>query len=283
MTVVVQYQSAQNAGDLNVVVVGWNDSSAQVSSVKDTNGNTYQLAVGPMTTGLVSQSIYYAKNIQAAAAGANSVTVTFATAAVAPDIRILEYKGLDTASPLDVVVGATGNSATSGSGPLTTSYAMDLLVGANTVRTVTIGADAGFTQRLLTSPDGNIVEDRIATSAGVYSANPSLTGAGNWVMQLVAFRAAGTTSAPSPSQSPSVTLAWGANAPTTNPATNTVGYRLYMGPASGNYTQSTDVGNSTTATVSALVSGSTYYFAVTAYDAAGAEGPPSNEVSFTAP
>jgi hypothetical protein len=192
----------------------------------------------------------------------------------------MEYKGLDTANPLDVFVGATGNSATSRSGTLTTSQAVDLLVGANTVRTATIGADAGFTQRLLTSPDGNIVEDRIATGPGIYSAAPSLTAPGNWVMQLVGFR---TAVASSPATLDSVTLAWNANTPTSDPGTNTVGYRLYLGPASGKYTQSTDAGNSTATTVSGLSRGSTYYFTVTAYNAAGAESSPSNEVSFTAP
>jgi hypothetical protein len=58
---------------------------------------------------------------------------------------------------------------------------------------------------------------------------------------------------------------------------------LNWGPASGDYTQSTDVGNSTTTTVTGLSSGSTYYFAVTAYNAAGTQSSPSNEVSFTAP
>jgi hypothetical protein len=236
-----------------------------------------------MTTGILSQSIYYAKNVIAAAAGTNSVTVTFVTAATDPDVRILEYSGVSTTSALDVVVGQTGNSATSSSGALTTTNSIDLLVGANTVRTFTAGADSGFTMRMITNPDGDIAEDRVVTAAGSYSANPGLTSAGAWVTELVAFRADGATPTPTPGQSSSVTLAWDANAATTNPGTNTVGYRLYMGPASGNYTQSTDVGNSTTATVSALVSGSTYYFAVTAYDAAGAEGPPSNEVSFTAP
>ena len=46
-TVQVTYTNAQLAGDLNVVIVGWNDTSAVVSSVSDTKGNTYQLAVGP--------------------------------------------------------------------------------------------------------------------------------------------------------------------------------------------------------------------------------------------
>ena len=67
----VTFTATQVAGDLNVVVVGWNDSTATVSTVTDTSGNTYTLAVGPtVVSGTLSQSIYYAKNIAAAAAGA---------------------------------------------------------------------------------------------------------------------------------------------------------------------------------------------------------------------
>ncbi len=45
--VTVPYLAAQTAGNLNVVIVGWNDATAQVSSVTDTSGNVYQLAAGP--------------------------------------------------------------------------------------------------------------------------------------------------------------------------------------------------------------------------------------------
>src|SRR4029079_14071803 len=43
----VTYANAQVAGDLNVVVVGWEHPTAAVSSVTDSNGNVYTLAVGP--------------------------------------------------------------------------------------------------------------------------------------------------------------------------------------------------------------------------------------------
>ena len=280
-TVAVQYSSAQIAGDLNVVVVGWNESDAQVTSVNDSKGNSYQRAVGPMTTGNVSQSIFYARNIRAASAGSNSVTVTFSTAATAVDVRVLEYGGLDPASPFENGVGATGVSANSASGTLTTKNAGDLLVAANTVSTHTVGPDNGFAQRMITSPDGDLVEDRIASTAGAYGTNTPLSQTGDWVMQLVAFRAAGT-SAPPPSGSDSVTLAWDANDSTGDPATNTVGYRLYMGTSSGSYSQTTNLGNTTTATVSSLNPGSTYYFAATALNAAGVESPISEEISYVA-
>jgi uncharacterized protein YciI len=311
--VTVKYPAAQTAGHLNVVIVGWNDATAQVSSLTDSRGNVYQSAVGPtVLTGSnpVSQSIYYAKNISAASAGANTVTVKFTAAAYYPDIRILEYSGIDAVSPVDVTAGATGNSTTSSSGAVITKNAKDLLVGANLVWTSTTGPGSGLTQRLLTS-DGDIAEDRMVTATGSYNANAPLSSAGAWVMQMVAFRAENSSSSsssaqtpsptptpkptpsptptpkptPSPSPSPgsSVTLTWNADLPTSNPATNTTGYRLHLGLASGNYTQITSLGNTTTVTVSHLISGTTYYFVVTAYNSAGIDSPKSNQVSFKAP
>jgi hypothetical protein len=164
-TTVVPYLAAQRAGDLNVVIVGWNDATAQVTSVTDSNGNVYQLAVGPtVLTGspALSQSVYYANNISAAAASANAVTVKFNTSAYYSDARILEYIGVDQVSPLDVSSAATGSSATTSSGAVTTKNAKDLLVGSNVVWTMTSGPGSGLTKRMITS-FGDIVEDRIAT------------------------------------------------------------------------------------------------------------------------
>ena len=39
-SVTVTYTAAQTAGDLNVVIVGWNDTTAQISSVTDTKGTS---------------------------------------------------------------------------------------------------------------------------------------------------------------------------------------------------------------------------------------------------
>ena len=84
-TVSVPYTAAQTAGNLNVVIVGWNDSTAHVSSVADTVGNVYQLAVGPtVLNGALSQAIYYAKNIAAPTLATNTVTVKFNVAASHP-------------------------------------------------------------------------------------------------------------------------------------------------------------------------------------------------------
>src|SRR5690242_10593205 len=154
-TVAVPFDGAQTAGDLNVVVVGWNDSTATVSSVTDSRGNHYQLAVGPtVVDGLLSQSIYYASNILDAAAGANTVTVRFSNPAVYPDIRILEYRGADPSSPVDGSAAQSGNSSMSSSGTLKTTNATDLLLAANTVTSHVTGPGGAFVSRLLTYPDG---------------------------------------------------------------------------------------------------------------------------------
>ena len=58
------------------------------------------------------------------------------------------------------------------------------------MKTVTTGPGTGFTTRLLTSPDGDIAEDRMVTTTGIYSATSNgLNAAGAWIMQMVAFRA----------------------------------------------------------------------------------------------
>jgi len=77
-----------------------------------------------------------------------------------------------------------------------------------------------------------------------------------------------------------VTLKW--DAPTTNsdgtPLTDLAGYKIYYGPASGNYVQNIDVGNVTLYTIKNLPDGK-YFFSVTAYDTMDNESDYSNEVN----
>ncbi len=80
--------------------------------------------------------------------------------------------------------------------------------------------------------------------------------------------------------SASATLSW--DAPTTNtdgsPLADLAGYKLYYGTSSGSYSQTINVGTTSSYTVTGLLGG-TYYFAVTAYDSEGNESAYSNEVS----
>ena len=186
-SVAVSFPSAQTAGDLNVVAVGWGDTTSSVSSVTDSRGNAYTRAVGPTTTTGLSQSIYYAKNI---AAGSNTVTVTFNQAAAYPDVRILEYSGLDTSAPLDVTAAAVGSGTSANSGSATTTSANELIFGAgSTTGTAYTGGGSGFTARIINN-FGNLAEDKTVASTGSNSATAP-NSSGNWVMQMATFKGSG--------------------------------------------------------------------------------------------
>src|SRR5947207_2189197 len=64
-----------------------------------------------------------------------------------------------------------------------------------------------------------------------------------------------------------VSLAWNSS-----PDADVVAYTVHYGVASGVYSSSLNVGNHTSATVPGLQDGTTYYFVVSASNAAGLEG-----------
>ena len=63
-----------------------------------------------------------------------------------------------------------------------------MLFAAGMTATSFSGPGAGFSQRILTSSDGDLVADQVAVSAGTYSATAPLSS-GAWLMQLAAFKA----------------------------------------------------------------------------------------------
>ncbi len=114
--------------------------------------------------------------------------------------------------------------------------------------------------------DQSTTLSRSSTNASVVSIDQSV---GN-----VATNGTVTVNLPVNLPGTSVALAWN---PNQEPVT---GYRVSYGTTSGQYTNTIGVGNTTSYTVTNLLSGSTYYFAVQAYNAAGT-GPYSSEVSAT--
>ena len=166
----VTFTGAQAAGNLIIVAVGWRDDNAagvDVSSISDTAGNTYVRAVGPTTAIYGRQSIYYARNIVAAAASANTVTVTMSDVVRWPNVRIMEYSGLDTASPLDAAAANTsveGAETATSTVTLATTNANNLLVATNYVASTTASGDLNYTARMITG-GGEIVHVMIVSIA----------------------------------------------------------------------------------------------------------------------
>jgi hypothetical protein len=188
ISVSMAYSNPQLAGDLNVVIVGWNDAVSTITSVTDTAGNVYQPAAAVLRTGsgnggsALSQAIYYASGI---AGGANTITVAFNQAATSVDIRILEYGGVST---LDQSTGQSGTGSTSSCGPVNTTSANEVIVAGNVSTSVTTGPGPGFTSRIITKADGNIAEDEFLSTAGSYGASASLSATATWIMQMATFK-----------------------------------------------------------------------------------------------
>jgi hypothetical protein len=172
-----------------VVAVGWNEAVGNVLSVSDSASNVYQPAVATYRGTGLSQAIYYARDIIGAGPGANRVTVAFDKAVTYADIRIMEYSGLDQTNPLDVSSSSGGTSSQATSGSATTRFARELIIGAGMTGGVFTSAGTGFTTRIITNPDADIVEDRSVTATGTYSATANQSG--TWLMQMVTFKAAG--------------------------------------------------------------------------------------------
>ena len=155
----------------------------------------------------------------------------------------------------------------------TRTYSVSLTASDNASWLTVSPTSTSFT----TSKNVAVAVKTSGLTAGTYRATITFT-VGTWSKYYVPVTliisppsggGGGTTS--------SAALAW--NAVTGTPIS---GYRVYVGEAPRLYTRTITVGTVTSATVSSLTRGRTYYFAVAAYNSAG-QSPPSNEVSKTIP
>jgi chitodextrinase len=177
------YPSPQTAGNTNLVAIGWNDTTASITAVTDSAGNTYQPASGTARGNGLSQAIYVASNI--AAASGNQLTVQFDRPAAYVDLRVTEYSGLRQPVPFDAAVWSSGSNGPATTATLMVSAPSELLFAAGMTGGVFSAPGAGYASRVITAPDGDLVEDLVAASAGSYSASAVVSG--TWLLQLAAF------------------------------------------------------------------------------------------------
>jgi PKD repeat protein len=179
--------SASAAGNLLVLVVGWNSSSATITSVADNLGNTYLPAFAFVHNGAATfpQNIqtFYASNV---ATGTITVTVTLNmnTPAIGGAIEVMlhEYSGIAASTPL--VATKTGSSTTPNAGPITTLRPNAVYV-AHTMHTNTVlGVNAPFTVR---GACGDKSADDIPATAGSNTVTFTANTSAQWTASLVAF------------------------------------------------------------------------------------------------
>ncbi len=200
------YTSDNTGSNLLLCLVTWDTAGGRViDTVTDSKSNAWSLAkFQDDTTNLQGCALYYAPN---AAAGPNTVTVTFNGSALFTGLIVGEYSGIATSSPLD---GTPAGQTTSGttatdnvtSGNTTTGQSGSLIIGAmaDTDGNATMSAGTGFTKQGASQTSGLSLEDMVQGSAGAIAATWTRSVAGRYAAITAAFKAAaGGTQAPPPS------------------------------------------------------------------------------------
>jgi len=185
--------SAQVAGDINVVQVGyaWSTVDPGITSVTDTAGNTYQL-VGSIlfSSGNARLSTYKALDIHAAAPSANTITVTWgAVAAQFPGMMMSEVSG---ATDVDQYADGTGFASTSPTTstvitqhPDTLGICYCIATGHNTA------SGAGWTDIAGVNPDGIGAwgEQQTFASSGASATGTTTSNVGTYGISMVILAA----------------------------------------------------------------------------------------------
>jgi hypothetical protein len=186
--IAVKFGSSVTAGNLIAVVVSADVDAATVSSIVDTQGNTYVRVVqGVEIPSGSSAELWYAKNVTG---GPVTVSVTM-SGNNAHFVTINEFSGLDKLNPLDQSAINTNPSAPIwSSGVQPTQFANELIFGFKSGGASNPGA--GFT--LIDTGVWNqywATEYRIVSGAGAYDVQwPGQTYNGYGVVLMATFKGA---------------------------------------------------------------------------------------------
>lgn len=185
-TIAATYGNPVAAGNLLVCSVTCDVNAAL--SVSDTVNSAW-VAIGSLQVGLGVSQMFYKAN---SAAGTPTVTATSAGGAGSyRNIRIGEWSGVATSSPLNANNSTTGTSTTPAVN-VTTIADHDLAVGGADVASVG-SAGGSFNSRAVI--DGNVLEDKLdQTPAGILSVAFSQTISSQWNAMGAAFLLAAAAS-----------------------------------------------------------------------------------------
>jgi hypothetical protein len=181
----VNLTQPQNAGDFLLVGVNYVDCTP-VQKIADSVGNAYERIVGADSMGDAGTlETWSAKNIAAAVAAANTVTVTFGGLCQRTNAKIVEYAGVDPVTPVDTTTSMHGTG-----GVPTASLAIpasELLFAHTADGHVASGPGAEWTP-ILKDEWSTIAEEQIARDAGAYPVTFQPGIGESWVIQGVALR-----------------------------------------------------------------------------------------------
>lgn len=195
-SVVCAYRTNNKAGSL-LVLQGASPAGYTVSSVSDTQGNTWTKVTGATGGAAQRHEIWYAAN---AAAGSNTVTASLSGSAPFFSYEVHEYSGADTSAPLDQAAlneqtnpGLGVDAVTSGT--VTTTTPGQLIFGGAALAGGSAGTihGSGFTVREYAVGDA-LSEDRIQAAAGSVAVTFTALAADNdYITGIATFKAATST------------------------------------------------------------------------------------------
>jgi hypothetical protein len=182
--------TGQQADDTFIIAVFWGNQTSTISSLLDSQGNQYSLAVGPVQGLGASAAIYYAPAVKPTGGGSDRISITLSAAAPSIFVYATEYSGLSATSPFDVGLGTFGATAMPDSGAVTTSSAPELVFGAvlDNSNTANVTAGSGFRTifDVHDTRDG-FIEDFVAPSAGSYNASATFSVPNGWASLVATF------------------------------------------------------------------------------------------------
>ncbi|HEX2782817.1 MAG TPA: LamG-like jellyroll fold domain-containing protein [Ilumatobacteraceae bacterium] len=276
------------SGDLFVVAVSWDGGSINVN-VTDNKGNAYSAATTKQVDTRHNQSmqVFYV----AYGAGGASHTFTATPSSNASYMRVVvhEVSGISRTSALDKTMVVNNEAGAPVSvGPITTAvsgeYVFAAVMNDSGSNTFAPASGNGFTERATASQGASELQsqDMVQVASGSISSTWTMSGTNHAMAQVVSFRPASAVSdieapsvpanlqgsAASPNQ---VNLSWSASTDNIGVA----GYSVYR-----NGTQVATAA-STSFQDSGLTQGTTYTYAVSAYDAASNTSSLSSPVSAT--
>ncbi len=225
--------SVITTGNRMVVMAGvWSNSSATISGVTDSAGNTYTKVTSQVASDKTELSVWSAPIT--AGGGRPAITLT-ATGSADIGGAALEYSGLSTASgaaAIDQFKTATGTSSANGfvtSGPtaaLTGDNGLAIGFYADSGFGRTLAADPSYTERVNVSPTSDmefVAEDALPLRGDTPAARVSTGASTPWLMATVVFKTGVTAPPPPPVLSTTpASLSFSGTAGGASPAAKTI-------------------------------------------------------------
>jgi hypothetical protein len=177
----VTLSSPHAAGDVVVVVVTYDTTAPQVTTISD-GLDTFKNALAPSNwpVSTYRTEVWYGILTTSSSMPLPILAMLSQTAGTGIWVYADEYSGVDPIAPVDMTTFTGGTSGTAvSSGFVTTRRPNEVVFGHAEGMGLVVMTGAGFTARM--TKYGNIQEDKPAAAAGSYDAEFTLSTMGEWI------------------------------------------------------------------------------------------------------